>query len=193
MKLFIVSDTHSKLQKVKDVYSKLRNIDMLIHLGDCEQDAYALEQDLGIDTISVKGNMDGSHSKEDYKILDTEYGKLLLTHGHMQQVKATVQNLRYLAEEQGCKAALFGHTHKPYFEEINGLYLINPGSLPLPTDGTQGSYAIVNTSKDELTASIVYYSELLHSMPEGAQKKKTATSKVEGGYLKNLLNNSDRF
>ncbi|HZK60701.1 MAG TPA: metallophosphoesterase family protein, partial [Anaerovoracaceae bacterium] len=95
MKFFVISDTHGKTDKVKQVYERLTGIDYLIHLGDLQSDALALEQELGVDVISIKGNMDGSHSSTDYKILETEFGGILLVHGHMEKVKFSLQNLLY--------------------------------------------------------------------------------------------------
>ena len=134
--------------------------------------------------------MDGSYSYDDYKILETEFGKIYLAHGHMEKVKFSLQNLIYRAEELGCKAALFGHTHKPLCQEIDGFHLLNPGSLTLPSDGTQGSYAILNIEKDKFEASIVYYQTIIKIQNENKSPKKTP---IRGGFLKDLLNNSDRF
>lgn len=182
----VISDTHGKLDKVYEIYKTLTSVDSIIHLGDYVKDAEELQNELGIDVISVKGNMDGAFSDTDFKILTTEYGKLYLAHGHMENVKMKYQNIFYRAEEAGCTAALFGHTHRPVFEELNGIYLINPGSLTLPADGTQGSYALLETSSNGLTGSIVYYSK---------EKNNTTSkpAKVQGGYIRSLLNYSDRF
>lgn len=182
MKIFVISDTHGKTSKVQEVWEKLTNVDLVIHLGDYEKDAKRLEKIFETEVISVKGNMDGSYSKEDYKILETEYGKIFLTHGHMENVKTSPLNLVYRAQELGCKAALFGHTHQAAYEEINGIYLVNPGSLSLPRDGSDGSYAVIHTEPDVLHCSIVYYSSL-------TPKKKPPQS----GRLRNMLNYSDRF
>lgn len=182
MKIFVISDTHGKTAKVMEVWQKLHDVDLVIHLGDYIQDAKQLERQMETEVIAVKGNMDGSYSSDDYKIVETEYGKLLLTHGHMDHVKSSPLNLIYKAEELGCKAALFGHTHKPAYEEVNGIYVINPGSLPQPRDGSDGSYAIITTSLDEFHCAIVYYSSLI-------PKKKSPQS----GRLRGMLNYSDRF
>lgn len=187
MKLFVISDTHGKTDRVKEVYGKLKGMDMIVHLGDFQKDAKGLEKELGIDVISVKGNTDGSTSSKDYKILETEFGKILLVHGHMEQVKFSLQNLLYRTKELGCKAALFGHTHEPFYGEFDGIYLVNPGSLSLPRDEKRASYAIVTINKDEFNAAIVYYSTIMGS------NSSSDNSKTSGGYLKNLLNNSDRF
>ncbi|QAT42537.1 metallophosphoesterase family protein [Aminipila luticellarii] len=91
----------------------------------------------------------------------------------------------YRAEEEGCVAALFGHTHKPLFVQCDDIYLINPGSLTLPADGTKGSYAVVTTSPQGLEGSVIYYEEKKNTVPKPA--------KVQGGYIRGLLNYSDRF
>jgi putative phosphoesterase len=187
MKFFVISDTHGNIDKVKQVYQRLTGIDYLIHLGDFQSDALKLEKDLGVKVISVRGNTDGSHSANDYKILESEFGNILLVHGHMEKVKSSYQNLLYRAQELNCKAVLFGHTHDPFYGEFNGIYLLNPGSLSLPKNTEKASYAIVNTKKDEFYASIVYYNAIM------AADSLYGKSKVEGGYLKNMLNNSDRF
>lgn len=187
MKFFVISDTHGKTEKVKQVYARLTGIDYLIHLGDFQRDAIALEKELGVKVISIKGNTDGSSSWDDYKILETEFGKILLVHGHMEKVKFSYQNLLYRAQELNCKAVFFGHTHSSFYGEFDGIYLLNPGSLSLPKDSDKASYAIVHTKKDEFHASIVYYNTIMGT------NSSSAPGKVEGGYLKNLLNNSDRF
>lgn len=34
MKILVISDTHDKLSKVRDIWPKLNNIDLVIHAGD---------------------------------------------------------------------------------------------------------------------------------------------------------------
>lgn len=183
MKIFVISDTHGKLDKVLEVWDRLTNVDLVIHLGDYEKDAQRLEKLLETEVVYVKGNMDGSYGSDDYKVVETEYGKLLLTHGHMENVKMSPLNLIYKAEELGCKAVLFGHTHQAAYEEVNGIYLVNPGSLPSPRDGSNGSYAIINTENDAFHCAIVYY-----------QGTSAPAKKAPGrGRLSTMLNYSDRF
>ncbi|MBR0597290.1 YfcE family phosphodiesterase [Sinanaerobacter chloroacetimidivorans] len=180
MKLFVISDTHGNIDQAVEIYKKLKDIDLIIHLGDYGKDAKNLENRLGVSVLSVKGNMDGAFSQDGYRILDTVFGKIFLAHGHMENVKQNLQTLLYKAESMGCKAAFFGHTHVPLFEDVEGMYLLNPGSLTLPTGGRKGSYAVVTLSEEGIEAFIGY--------EEIQQKRKT-----EYGFLSNLLNQSDRF
>jgi putative phosphoesterase len=107
--------------------------------------------------IGVRGNNEASFcSMPEYHILDTEYCNILLTHGHLDQVTLDLQKLIYRAEEAGCKAVFFGHTHAPMYEKIDDIHVLNPGSLSSPLRLSSGSYAIVDISEDEFSASIFY-------------------------------------
>jgi len=184
MKIFVISDTHGRIKKAVEVYKGLTDVDLMIHLGDYKKDARDLESRLGIETVFVEGNMDGSMTQESSsKIIDTEYGKILITHGHLDNVKNGFESIASRCISEGCKAVLFGHTHRPLYEEKNGIYLLNPGSISVPRDGSYGSYAIIHTSDDEFRASIVYCDK----------KNSPLGGKRPGGYLKRLLNYSDRF
>ena len=38
MKILAIGDTHGKLNKVRDIYSKLNDIDLILHTGDYMSD-----------------------------------------------------------------------------------------------------------------------------------------------------------
>ena len=45
---------------------------------------------------------------------------------------------------------MFGHTHRPYFEERDGITVLNPGSLSFPRqEGRKSSYMILETDGEE--------------------------------------------
>lgn len=156
MKFLVLSDTHGRIEAAEQLFERLTGIDQILHLGDLTTDARRLSADLGIEVISVPGNMDGSFSKKDYKVLETEWGRILLVHGHMHQAKSGLLGLQYQAEELSCRAVFFGHTHTPLWLREDGMCFLNPGSLSQPRGGNQGSYAIVHTSAGELEASVLY-------------------------------------
>ena len=55
--------------------------------------------------------------------------KILLTHGHLYDVRTTFERLVHLALELGCDYVLYGHTHIQRIDVVDGITLINPGSL----------------------------------------------------------------
>lgn len=129
MKILVIGDTHGHWTK----YGKSsRNWPIWILLRIQEspgRPGRALERESGIPVVAVKGNCDGSYSADDFEIIETDYGRILLTHGHMQHVNYRLDNLYYKAMEENCKAVFFGHTHKALVTEEDGIYLVNPGSL----------------------------------------------------------------
>lgn len=214
MKILVIGDTHNRTGMVRDIWSKLTDIDLVIHTGDYYEDAVLLEKELGVPFAYVKGNCDGCYGSSlcssqggDFAIVETEQGRILVTHGHNEHVNYSMDNLRYKALENGCMAAVFGHTHRSAVEQIEEasapggkLWFINPGSLPLPRDGSGGSYAIIRTSEERFDATVVYYKTVMgasrggsgvesHGASAGRENKKSGDT----GFISDLLNYSDRF
>lgn len=180
MKILVIGDTHRKLNRVRDIWPKLKDIDLIAHTGDHYADAKLLAEEFHVPVAAVRGNCDSSGPASE--IIETEYGKILLTHGHLEHVNYDLMGLKYRAMEAGCRAVLFGHTHRGLVTEEDGIYFVNPGSLTQPRDESSGSYAIVRTADENFDASIVYYSTIMGG-------KKAPADRL----LKSMLNYSDRF
>ena len=179
MKYLVISDTHGVMGRVYEVIRNEKDLDGIIHLGDLKKDSLELEKRLEIPVYGVMGNCDGAiNHSEASKVIETDAGKILLTHGHLDGVNFDITNLMYRALENQCIAAFFGHTHIQYLEDTGEVILMNPGSLTKPRDGSNGSYAIAEIIDGNLTCRIVNY-------------KKNV--KAKGGYIKGLINYSDRF
>ena len=92
------------------------------------------------------------------RILLIEGKKILICHGHTYNVKAGYMNLQYGAQEKGVDAALFGHTHRVFYDTYNGITYINPGSIGSPPYGVPPSYAVleIDGSTDMIDYEIKY-------------------------------------
>lgn len=164
MKILVIGDTHGKLNMVRDIMTKLKGIDLIMHTGDHYRDGAALEEEYHIPVVAVRGNCDAGGG-EAFRVIETEAGKILLTHGHKLGVDYDLTQLVYKAQEEECVAAVYGHTHVPLVDEIDGLRIINPGSLPRSRDGSGGSYAVIRTEEDRLDASVIYYNTVMGVLP----------------------------
>ncbi|MBQ6583014.1 MAG: metallophosphoesterase [Mogibacterium sp.] len=163
MNIIVYSDTHGELDKAIEMYERITSfceVDLILHCGDFARDAIELANELGKvpgkDVVYVQGNCDGC-TKEDHAIVDTPAGKIIITHGHMENVNMTLQNLVYLAMENDCKAVCFGHTHISGIWEERGIRIINPGSLTRPLGGTRASCALVLANEKGISASVMNY------------------------------------
>ena len=88
MKLLVLSDTHGYLSNARDVLNRIgKYMNGVIHLGDHAYDAADLQTEYpDLPFYIVRGNNDFG-DKAPNKLMITIHGKrLLLTHGHMQQV-----------------------------------------------------------------------------------------------------------
>ncbi len=171
MKLLLLSDTHGKTDKALAVFKRLNSIDMILHCGDNQKDAYYLMRTLDIPVVSVAGNCDSPQVPTLEKV-ETPAGRILLTHGHNENVNFDYNRLLYLAESENCMAVCFGHTHLPFLRNFEGIHLINPGSLTEPRDGSHGSFALIESSSDKFSAQIIYYDEFIKKTPSTSPQKK---------------------
>ncbi len=146
MKILIVSDTHRKDDNLKKVLEETAPIDMLIHLGDLEGSEQYIPEwvNPGCQMQMVRGNNDFFSSLD--KEREIEIGKYrgLLTHGHYYNVSLGAQQLILDAKAADFDIAMFGHTHRPYFDDSHGIIVLNPGSLSYPRqEGRHPSYMIM--------------------------------------------------
>ena len=62
--------------------------------------------------------------------------------------------LKKFAAENGCKIALYGHTHVADREYDNGLYVVNPGSCSCSREGPE-SYAVIDILDSGILPQII--------------------------------------
>ena len=130
MKLLIFSDSHGNVANMEDVV-RLERPDRILHLGDLVRDAQSLQEKFPeIPVTFVPGNCDGYRPDlPDQRLFTLEGCKLLMTHGHIYQVKMGAWAAMRAAREAGAGLLFFGHTHEAFCEFQNGLWVVNPGSI----------------------------------------------------------------
>src|SRR5699024_3823734 len=132
MKIFVVSDTHGRIKDFVNTAKSLERPDLIIHLGDYVEDALKIEEEMGIDTIVVKGNCDiYSTGFDEDKIINLNNKKILITHGHKYNVKMDISRLVYKGMEEEVDLILFGHNHFTQLEEKDSIIIMNHGSYLL--------------------------------------------------------------
>jgi uncharacterized protein len=200
LKLLVISDTHGHIERAVRLLPLFSDADAIIHLGDYLRDAQQLQKMTQIKVVAVGGNCDGVTSKNEAMItMDSPYGPLLITHGHLHDAKNGIDRLLYQASECEAKAVLFGHTHTPFYGVVDGIALVNPGSLSLSGQQNQGTYAVLHIDSSGISCSLVNYQTPPDPVPpskppgQGSPQKNPADKKSTGGFLRDILNNSDRF
>jgi len=156
VKILVISDSHnyvldSQIERIR----KYGSFDMLIHCGDKYKDAEGFAERLNISVmIRVPGNCDLISDKPLIIEEVIEGKKLLITHGHVHNVKEGINRLKEYAKERNADAVVYGHTHCAQNEIIDNILFFNPGSAIMPKCGTE-SFGILEIEPDKIDSRII--------------------------------------
>ena len=162
MKYLVVSDTHGSLINFMDMIRKEGNYDGLIHLGDVEGQDHEIERIIGNRAyIQIRGNCDLDYTLPDSRVAFFGTHRVLMLHGHKEQVKLSDRGMLKRAKEEQCDIVFYGHSHKADITTVGRVTLANPGSLSEPRGfDVRPSYIVMEVDKDDnLHMEIRYLSE----------------------------------
>lgn len=128
-KITVISDSHGNRQTLDKLDGIFSESDLIIHLGDTSADGRYVCGKHPDKTVVINGNCELVSVGEKECVLDIDGVKIFACHGHMYSVKTTLSRLAQRAKELGCAIALYGHTHEAREDEIDGVTLLNPGTL----------------------------------------------------------------
>ncbi len=176
MKYIIANDIHGSYyyaKKIVDAYT-LHQADILLLLGDIlyhgprndlpkeynPKKVIPLLNEIKDKIIAIRGNCDSEVDQmvlefsclADYTIIVDGARKLFLTHGH-------IYHPEHLPHLQKNDIFLFGHIHVPVMEVKNGIHILNAGSISIPKENSQHSYAVLENDTFTLYNDV---HEILH-------------------------------
>lgn len=128
MRIAVFSDTHRNIDGAIAAIKQYRP-DLILHLGDHHRDAQMLHMEFPeIPLECVPGNCDYAPNEDVVKMISPMGVNIMLTHGHTYRVKYETMPLLNAAFFQGADIVVYGHTHTPNYQLIQGLHVLNPGS-----------------------------------------------------------------
>lgn len=155
MKIAIISDTHDNLPNISKAISWMKNngVEKLIHCGDISmpETLAEIKKQFEGEFLFVFGNMDDGkfpaddeHFK-DFEEIQASGKKIAFTH--------FPEIARNLAMSGKYNLVFYGHTHKPWEENIGNARVINPGNI----SGTfyKATFAVYDTETDKLELKIL--------------------------------------
>lgn len=127
MKLGIISDTHDHIYP--GVFDAFSGVDLILHAGDIIREDILKRMKEIAPVEAVYGNCDLyslASRLPAQRILSLEGLNLLLTHniGNPNDFSWRVKRGEFKPVPN---LVVFGHTHRPLFEQKNGYWFINPG------------------------------------------------------------------
>ena len=150
MKILIMSDSHGWNDAMISTV-EYESPDMILHLGDKCTDCECLSRLFPeIPLRSVKGNCDGGSRGLDMDEFLLEGKRFFMTHGHLFGVKLSKMRIIDAAAKRDADILLFGHTHIQYYEENDGMIILNPGCIGLNIK----SYAVIEINDGALVCEL---------------------------------------
>lgn len=148
MRILIISDTHGSHANFEKLLEKEKKRDLLIHLGDTEGGEGYMESLLDCPSHIIGGNNDFFSYLDREKEFVLMGHRIWLTHGHAQFVGMGEGQLKRIARDRGIDIVMYGHTHRPSINQMQGMTILNPGSLSFPRQiGRKASYIVMELEK----------------------------------------------
>jgi len=159
IKILVISDTHipERAQKLPTQFTKqVSPDDIIVHAGDFTNLEVLQElQKLG-KVYAVWGNMDEGRVKKvlpEIETFEVEGKKVGIYHGY--GAPDNLEKKVYDKVNQNLDVIVFGHSHTPYNQKLEGCLMFNPGSLSGNKNTGLPSYGTLNIDQGEIWGEIV--------------------------------------
>ena len=157
MKLILCSDSHFNTDALPLIREKYPDAGLLVHCGDC---LLAPEKMKGF--LTVAGNLDDARQFTMEETLQIGTHHILIKHGHdvISGASPDYRLLAAYAKEKGFNTVFFGHTHVYCDRTVNGIRLLNPGSVWKNRDDTPACLMELDVTDTAIRAARVNLIEL---------------------------------
>jgi uncharacterized protein len=160
MKLAVISDIHDNLVNLNKFLAWCRenSLEKIICCGDVTngETLGILAEEFGKEIFLVRGNMEIYDEEEIGPYQNYTYGGQLAV-WEIGGKKIGVCHEPFLIDQvlaKGkCEIIFYGHTHKPWIEEKNGIQLVNPGTLGGVF--TRATFAFYDTASGKLELKLL--------------------------------------
>jgi len=151
-KILVFSDTHGSITVLKSVFSWANDhippkdtICAAVCLGDGVSDIRKAADATGFycDWKVVCGNNDYDIQAPEVIVFDYADHRFFMCHGHRYGLYGGYNTLLAAAKNSEADAALFGHSHVPFYKVVDGVSIINPGSAGRPRSNIGSTFAVI--------------------------------------------------
>ena len=123
MKLGLISDTHDYLDpRISELFA---GVDHILHAGDVGRSLLIVELEQIAPVTAVTGNTDEGLPLHETELV-TLGGKKFLIH-HIVTPGVGSPRIDCRLREDAPDVVMFGHTHKPFAQQVGGILYFNPG------------------------------------------------------------------
>ena len=151
MKIGLISDTHDYLDpRVPELFA---GVDHILHAGDVGRTLLIVELEQIAPVTAVTGNTDEGLPLRETELI-TLGGKKFLIHHIVTPGMGSPRIERHLREDAP-DVVMFGHTHKPFAQQVGSILYFNPGYAGRQRFDLPRSVAVMEIQRGTITHRFV--------------------------------------
>jgi len=160
VRIGVISDTHirSSVKLLPNiVFEAFDGVDMILHAGDILIEEVLIELGTIAPVYAVAGNNDSYEMLDKYgtrKIITVNGKRIGLTHGTGSGRTYMNAYSEFLKDNVDC--VVYGHSHKPHNEVVDGILFFNPGSPTSRRFEPRYSLGLLHVD-GTITGEIIYF------------------------------------
>jgi putative phosphoesterase len=148
MKLGVISDTHNFFDP--HIPKLLKGVEHILHAGDIGNPEILVELEQIAPVTAVSGNTDDPGFRYPLIKVVELAGRNFIVH-HIVNPHAPEESLTERIAREHADVVVFGHTHKPFCQTLNGILYFNPGYAGKSRFGMQRTLAILHCEPKEVS------------------------------------------
>lgn len=152
LRVGVVSDSHGDKKALQRALELLSPVDLILHCGDHFYDMDDLHVECPVEAVG--GNCDMGAGPPEKQLHLMRY-KVLVTHGHLFDVKRDLLKLWIYAKQVEAQLVVFGHTHVATLEIYDNILFFNPGSVSRPRQKRGATCGLIQLEKDIINTYIL--------------------------------------
>ena len=147
MKIGVISDTHDFFDP--RIPGLFRGVEHILHAGDIGLPQILVRLNQIAPVTAVAGNTDEPGLRYSQTEVITLAGRKFLVH-HIVSPRNLSGDFRSRIEREKPDVVVFGHTHKPYCEQIGSILFFNPGYTGKSRFGMERSLALLHCDAESI-------------------------------------------
>lgn len=156
VRIGVLSDTHNNLhESIPDLFE---GVDLILHAGDIESNQLLIQLQKIAPVMAVRGNMDPIFLPDSlplFRVVRLSGKRILVTH-RVGNPQRPPQSLRERLQQVRPDVVVFGHTHHPFHERIDGVLFFNPGTAGKMRHGHPLSVGFLEITDGRICGDVVY-------------------------------------
>lgn len=151
MRIGLVSDTHDHFDpRLREIF---RGVDHILHAGDIGQRGILVELEKIAPVTAVLGNNDFDSTLRETEVLELA-GRKFMVH-HIVNPHAPSDTLQRRIGVILPDVLVFGHSHRPFAQQLGPVFFINPGYAGRPRFSQERSVALLHCEDGTLRHEFV--------------------------------------